>query len=60
MTLRAITGRAVRKTIVHREIVEDLKSNLFAIRFLVVPDQMSFMTEYERRRNEIEGISVHK
>ena len=60
MTLRVITGRAGtgKTTLVHREIVEDLKSNLFANPiFILVPDQMSFMTEYELTTNyEIEGI----
>lgn len=60
MTLRVITGRAGtgKTTLVHREIVEDLKTNLFANPiFILVPDQMSFMTEYELTTNyEIEGI----
>lgn len=60
MTLRVISGRAGtgKTAFIHREIVEDLKTNLFANPiFILVPDQMSFTTEYELTTNyDIEGM----
>lgn len=50
MSLRMITGRAGtgKTTFIHQEIVEDLINNpLGDPIFLIVPDQMTFQTEYE-------------
>lgn len=60
MTLRVITGRAGtgKTTLIHREIVNELKTNIFGHPiFILVPDQMSFTTEYELTTNyDIEGM----
>ena len=50
MSLRMITGRAGtgKTTFIHQEIVDDLINNpLGDPIFLLVPDQMTFQTEYE-------------
>ena len=50
MTLRVISGRAGtgKTSFVHKEIVEDLTLNpLGPPIFILVPDQMTFSTEYE-------------
>ncbi len=50
MSLRVISGRAGtgKTAFVHKEIVEDLKENpLGSPIFIIVPDQMTFSTEYE-------------
>jgi ATP-dependent helicase/nuclease subunit B len=50
MTLRVISGRAgTGKTrLIHKEIVDDLTSNPLGPQiFILVPDQMTFSTEYE-------------
>lgn len=49
MSLRIISGRAGvgKTTMIHQEIVEDLQHNPFGYPiFIIVPDQMSFTTEY--------------
>ena len=54
MTLRVISGRAgTGKTrLIHKEIVDDLTSNpLGPPIFILVPDQMTFSTEYELTNN---------
>lgn len=60
VSLRIISGRAGtgKTSMIHREIVHDLKTNpLGSPIFIIVPDQMSFSTEYELTNNyEIEGI----
>ncbi|MER1955737.1 MAG: helicase-exonuclease AddAB subunit AddB [Solibacillus sp.] len=60
MTLRVISGRAGtgKSTFIHEEIVEDLKTNLLGHPiFILVPDQMTFSTEYELTNNyDIEGM----
>ena len=50
MSLRLITGRAGtgKSTFIHKEIVDDLIQNpLGDPIFIIVPDQMTFQTEYE-------------
>lgn len=50
MTLRVISGRAGtgKTAFIHEEIVEDLKNNPLGPEiFILVPDQMTFSTEYE-------------
>ncbi|QBK25404.1 helicase-exonuclease AddAB subunit AddB [Ureibacillus thermophilus] len=50
MSLRIISGRAGtgKTTFIHKEIVEEVKANPFGSPiFLIVPDQMSFSTEYQ-------------
>ena len=60
MTLRVISGRAGtgKTTFIHREIVDELKANPFgAPIFILVPDQMTFSTEYELTNHYgIEGM----
>lgn len=50
MSLRIISGRAGsgKTTFIHREIVQELNTNpLGAPIYLIVPDQMSYSTEYQ-------------
>ncbi|AWE06428.1 helicase-exonuclease AddAB subunit AddB [Lysinibacillus sp. 2017] len=60
MTLRVISGRAGtgKTTFIHQEIVDDLKTNALGNPiFILVPDQMTFSTEYELTNNYgIEGM----
>lgn len=60
MTLRVISGRAGtgKTTFIHQEIVEDLTSNPLGPQiFILVPDQMTFSTEYELTNHYgIEGM----
>lgn len=60
MSLRVISGRAGtgKTTFIHEEIVADLQANpLGAPIYMIVPDQMSFSTEYELTNNyEIDGM----
>lgn len=60
MTLRVISGRAGtgKTAFIHHEIVEDLKTNVLGPQiFILVPDQMTFSTEYELTNNyDIEGM----
>lgn len=60
MSLRIITGRAGtgKTTMIHQEIVDDLQRNpLGAPIFMIVPDQMSFTTEYElTNKYDVNGI----
>lgn len=60
MSLRIISGRAGtgKTTFIHEEIVQDLKNNpLGNPIFLIVPDQVSFTTEFEMTNNyDIRGI----
>lgn len=60
MSLRVISGRAGagKSSLIHKEIMKELKSNpLGAPIYIIVPDQMSFSTEYELTNNyDIRGI----
>lgn len=60
MSLRIISGRAGtgKTALIHREIVEEVKSNPFGPPiYLIVPDQMSFSTEYQLTNHYgIEGL----
>lgn len=60
MSLRIISGRAGtgKTALIHREIVEEVKSNPFGPPiFLIVPDQMSFSTEYQLTNHyDIQGL----
>ena len=60
MSLRIISGRAGsgKTTVIHREIVEDLKNNPLGYPiYVIVPDQMSFTTEYELTNHyDVRGI----
>lgn len=60
MSLRVVSGRAGtgKTAFIHQEIVEDLKTNpLGPPIFIIVPDQMTFSTEYELTNHyDIEGI----
>lgn len=60
MTLRVISGRAGtgKSTFIQKEIVDDLKTNALGHPiFILVPDQMTFSTEYELTNHyEIEGL----
>ena len=60
LSLRIISGRAGsgKTTMIHEEIVEDLQNNpLGPPIFIIVPDQMTFSTEYQLTNNYgIEGI----
>lgn len=60
MSLRVVSGRAGtgKTTFIHKEIVEDLKENpLGSPIFIIVPDQMTFSTEYELTNNyDLDGI----
>ncbi|WP_342559371.1 helicase-exonuclease AddAB subunit AddB [Metasolibacillus sp. FSL K6-0083] len=60
MSLRIISGRAGtgKTTLLHQEIVQHLKDNPFgAPLFVIVPDQMSFKTEYDlTNRYDINGM----
>ena len=60
MSLRIISGRAGtgKTTYIHCEMIEDLKTNpLGAPIFIIVPDQMSFSTEYDlTNKYDVDGI----
>ena len=60
MSLRVISGRAGagKTSTIHKEIVKELKKDpLGAPIYIIVPDQMSFSTEYDLTNNyEISGI----
>lgn len=60
MSLRIVSGRAGtgKTAFIHREIVEEIKSNPFgAPIYLIVPDQMSYSTEYQLTNNyDIQGL----
>ena len=60
MSLRIISGRAGsgKTTVIHQEIVDDLKHNPLGYPiYVIVPDQMSFKTEYELTNNyDVRGI----
>lgn len=60
MSLRIISGRAGtgKTAFIHREIVEELKANpIGAPIYLIVPDQMSYSTEYQlTNQYDIQGI----
>lgn len=54
MSLRIISGRAGtgKTTFIHKEIVKELKENpIGAPIYLIVPDQMSYSTEYQLTNN---------
>ncbi|HWL22658.1 MAG TPA: helicase-exonuclease AddAB subunit AddB [Ureibacillus sp.] len=60
MSLRVISGRAGagKTSIIHKEIVKELKTDpLGAPIYIIVPDQMSFSTEYDlTNKYDIQGI----
>lgn len=60
MALKIISGRAGsgKTTKIHQEIIEDLKANpLGPPIFIIVPDQMSFSTEYDlTNKYDVQGI----
>ncbi|MEK4228471.1 helicase-exonuclease AddAB subunit AddB [Solibacillus sp. FSL H8-0538] len=60
MSLRIISGRAGtgKTTKIHREIIDDLQDHpLGPPIFIIVPDQMSFTTEYElTNKYDVQGI----
>lgn len=60
LSLRVISGRAGtgKTTKIHREIIRDLQEHpLGPPIFIIVPDQMSFTTEYElTNKYELQGI----
>ena len=60
MSLRIITGRAGsgKTAFMHKEIVEDLLTNPLGDQlYIIVPDQMTFTTEYELTNNyDVNGI----
>lgn len=60
MALKIISGRAGtgKTTRIHQEIIEDLKANpLGPPLFIIVPDQMSFSTEYDlTNKYDVQGI----
>ncbi|TQE91387.1 helicase-exonuclease AddAB subunit AddB [Ureibacillus terrenus] len=60
MSLRIISGRAGtgKTAFIHREIVEEVKANPFGPPiYLIVPDQMSYSTEYQLTHDyDIQGL----
>ncbi|WP_332650324.1 helicase-exonuclease AddAB subunit AddB [Lysinibacillus sp. 54212] len=60
MALKIVSGRAGsgKTTRIHQEIIEDLKANpLGPPIFIIVPDQMSFSTEYDlTHKYDVQGI----
>ena len=60
MTLRIISGRAGtgKTTFIHEEMIRDLQSDVLGYPiYMIVPDQVSFTTEYQLTNNyNIEGI----
>ncbi|MER1999592.1 MAG: helicase-exonuclease AddAB subunit AddB, partial [Lysinibacillus sp.] len=60
MTLRIVSGRAGsgKSTFIHEEMIHDLKNDVLGYPiYMIVPDQMSFSTEYDLTNNyNIEGM----
>lgn len=60
MTLRIISGRAGtgKTTFIHEEMIRDLQSDVLGYPiYMIVPDQVSFSTEYQLTNNyNIEGM----